>query len=81
MKNPKVKLLLLVIVTAFVLGLCSCNETREADACKWIETHKKPIVAKLYVDAILGNVYTLISADGTVYSTSYVDMILPDTIK
>lgn len=56
--------------------------TGEEKTEKWISEHQKPIVCKFNKQSLLAEKsYTLIDANGKIYSTGFVELTLPDTLK
>jgi hypothetical protein len=75
----KLILALLIVIAFLTIG---CYQANEADTTIWVKTAKKPIICKLAGRNTDGFViYTLIDADGNIYSTGLVTFNLPDTLK
>lgn len=54
----------------------------EEKTIKWINEHQKPIVCRFHKQSMMvENSYTLIDAKGVVFTTGFIDMALPDTLK
>ena len=73
---------LFVAFIALLVVSCSYDDN-EKKAIEWIDDAKKPIICnKGFVNAWTFAIkYTLISADGKIYQTGYVDLALPDTLN
>lgn len=70
-------LLIMVLVSYYVFPFINNELT-----IKWIKNHKKPIIAKKFGENSLGQInYTLLDSDGNFYSTEFISLSLPDTIK
>lgn len=71
---------LLILLILFSLIGCGRSDN-EIAAAEWIKNSKKPVYCYVVVSGDLGTKYTLIDAETKVYSTGFVWMNLPDTIK
>ena len=73
-----------IILLLLFIAMFSCNsEQKTENLNNFIKEAKKPIICKpVAINIITGHItYTLASADGLIYNTGYIVMILPDTIK
>jgi len=72
-----------LIILLLLLVLTSCSNINEDNTKKWIENAQKPILCRQYgtTNGFNQVLYTLIDADGNVYSTGRIYFNLPDTLK
>lgn len=69
-----------LIAAIALIVLSGCLSANEESAAEWIRTARKPVRAYNAGSVYTGVRFTLIDADGRVYSTGVVNMSLPDTI-
>jgi len=78
--RSKISLLILLLSVVFLCGGCGRNNN-EMETKLWVSQHPKPITCMYVGSNIMGeNFYTLIDANGNIFSTGRVAMNFPDVI-
>ncbi len=82
MKKMKKLIKMAFAATLVAVFIFSCTDKADKEAVHWINNSKKPIICKgSRTNFNYERQWTLINADGKIFTTGFTSLNLPDTIN